>query len=147
MLRSAARVHNQFGEYNRGNFLTAQQAPALEAACIMFALLMTGLGIVWTILSVYAMLECAVERKLVWAPNWNSIIFPTGTLCTSTLEFGIEMDSPAFGVVTVTLIIFLVFFFLLNLVFTVVKVGQGKLLIVREDSRVKERLESEQKER
>ena len=147
LLSSAARVNGEFGAYHKGTFLTAEAAPALEAACVMFALLMTGLDIVLLFLAMYAMIECAVQRKLVWAPNWNSIIFPTGTLATSTLRFGVEMDSPAWRVVSAILIIFLVVVFLLNLGFTITRIWQGRLLVVREDPRVKEKMEMWQKER
>lgn len=141
----AARVYRQFGGYDKGTFLTAEAAVPLEAACVLFALLLTGLGIVWAIFGIFVMTERAVKRELKWAPTWNSIIFPMGTLTTSTSLFAIEMDSPAWRVITAMLIIILTIIFFINLAFTVVKVSKGELLIVREDWRVKKRLEGEQK--
>lgn len=143
----AARVYRQFGGYNKGTFLTAEAAVPLEAAGVLIALLLTGLALVWLILGIFVMLERALKRELTWAPTWNSIIFPTGTLTTSISLFAIEMDSPAWSVITVILIITLAIVFFVNLGFTANKVRKGELLIVREDWRVKKKLEEDQKGR
>lgn len=147
ILGSAASRYGRFAEFNKGSFLTAESAPGVDAACTVLALLMNGLGVVWLLFSVAAMIERAIERTLVWTPSWNAIIFPTATLTTSMLVFSTQMDSPAYRVVTAILTIILVFFFLVNLVMTVLRISQGKLLIVREDWRVKQRMIDQQKER
>ncbi|KAF2717836.1 hypothetical protein K431DRAFT_315409 [Polychaeton citri CBS 116435] len=146
-LGSAANTHGAFAGYNKGTFLTAQAAPALEAACMLIALMLTGLGIVWAVLALYAMMECAYRRELFWAPNWNSTIFPTGTLVTAMLQFSVAMDSPAFRGVTVGLIIIMIAVFLVNMAFAILRISQGKLLIIRDDPRVKAQMEGEQKSR
>lgn len=146
-LGSAARVYRQFGGYDKGTFLTEQAAVPLEAACVLIALLLTGLGIMWTLFACLGMIEKAVKRELRWVPTWNSIIFPTGTLTTSTSLFAIEMDSAAWRVITSMLIIILAIVYIVNLAFTVVKVTKGELLIVREDPRIKKKIEENQKGR
>lgn len=143
----AARVYRQFAGYDKGTFLTEQAAVPLEAACVLIALLLTGLGIVWVIFSIFGMIEKAIKRELKWAPTWNSIIFPTGTLTTSTSLFAIEMDSAAWRVITSILIITLAITYFVNLTFTIIKISKGELLIIREDPRVKKKLEENQKGR
>ena len=63
------------------------------------------------------------------------------------LLFATQMDSPAYRVVTAGLTIILVMVFLLNLVMTVLRISQGRLLIVKEDWRVKQRIMDQEKER
>jgi len=144
-LGAAAQTHAKFAPYNKGTFITAESAPPLNVACVLIALMLTGLGIIWTIFAVYAMIERAVQKKLSWTPSWNAIIFPLGTLTTSTSLFGIAMDSPAWRVVTAMLIIVLTGVFFVNLGFTLTKIWRGELLVVRIDPRVKKRFEGEQK--
>lgn len=138
LLGSAANKYHFFARYNRGTLFTAEAAEPLQIACILVALLLTGLGIIWLMFSVAAMIERAVQKELEWTPGWNSIIFPTGTLCTAFLLFGIDLDSTAFNVVTCILLIILVIVYLVNVVFTMPRIAAGKLLIVREDPRAKQ---------
>lgn len=147
LLGAAADTHKRFAEYNSGIFLTAQAAQPLHMACILLALLLTGLGFVWLFLCICAMLDRAYHRELVWTPAWNAVIFPTGTLATSTTLFATEMDSPFFRVITVILLLGLITVFFVNVTFTVRKIWKGQLLIVREDWRVKEEIEGLRKER
>ena len=147
ILGSAANHYGRFREANRGTFLTAEAAPGLDAACVMAALLLSGLGTVLCLFSVAAMLQRAFQRQLTWTPTWNAIIFPNTTLVSSFLLFAIEMDSRAYRVVSVIMIILLIIVFLVNLVYTVLRISQGKLLVVREDWRVKEEMADEQKVR
>lgn len=136
-LGAAANKYEFFGRYNRGTFITAGAAEPLEIACILFALLLTGLGIIWLMFSVAAMIERAVHKELEWTPGWNSIIFPTGTLCTAFQLFGIGLDSTAFRVVTCIVLVILVIVFIINLAFTIPRIAAGRLLIVRADPRAK----------
>ena len=147
ILGAAATTYGRFAEYNTGTFLTAEAAKGLDAACVLIALLFNGLGVIWFIFGVYCMVERAYHKQLRWTPAWNAIIFPNSTLTTSFLIFGIEMDSPAYRVIAVIFIIALVIVYLINLGFTLVRIWQGKLLIVREDWRVKQEMEDQQKEK
>lgn len=136
-LGSAANTYKKFAPYNRGVFITAEAAAPLEVACVLIALLLTGLGIIWTILSVCAMVERAIQKELQWTPGWNSIIFPTGTLCTSFQLLSVQLGSTAFKVVTCITVVILIIVFLVNVVMTIPRIAAGKLLIVREDPRAK----------
>ncbi|KAK3057512.1 hypothetical protein LTR09_001696 [Extremus antarcticus] len=147
VLGAAATTYHRFGDYNQGTFLTAEAAKGLDAACVLIALLLNGLGILWCLFGIYVMVERAVQKQLRWTPAWNAIIFPNATLATSFLLFSIEMDSPAYRVITCIFIVVLVILFLVNIWFTVLRIWQGQLLIVREDWRVKQQMEEDQKER
>ena len=147
ILGSAANTYNKFGEYNTGTFLTAEAAKGLDAACVLIALLFNGLGVIWCVLGIYCMLERAYEKKLRWTPSWNAIIFPNGTLTTSFIIFAEEMDSPAYRVVATIFTLALLFVYFVNLGFTLVRIWQGKLLVVTEDWRVKKELVERQKEK
>jgi tellurite resistance protein TehA-like permease len=138
ILSSAASTYGRFAGYNKGTFLTATAATPLDVASVLFALWMSGMGIIWALMAFVAMVESAWKRELSWNMSWNSIIFPTGTLTTSFLLMSIEMNSPAFRAVTTALVIFLVLVFFLNTGYTIVRVLQGKLLIVRKNSRAGE---------
>lgn len=147
ILGAAATTYGRFGDYNKGTFITAESAKAVDAACVLIALLFNGLGVIWCIFGIYAMVERAVQKQLPWTPAWNAIIFPNATLTTSFLTFAIEMDSPAYRVIATVFTIVLVVFFLINIGFTLLRIWQGKLLIVREDWRLKQQVEDQQKEK
>ncbi|KAK5166704.1 uncharacterized protein LTR77_008248 [Saxophila tyrrhenica] len=101
ILGAAATTYGRFGDYNKGTFLTAEAARGLDAACVLIALLLNGLGVIWLCFGIYVMVERAVQKQLRWTPAWNAIIL--------------------------------------------LRISQGKLLIVREDWRVKQQLEDRQK--
>ena len=147
ILGAAATTYNRFADYNTGTFITAESGKSLASACVLWALLFNGLGVIWFFFAAWAMLEKAYYKELRWTPAWNAIIFPNGTLATSFAVFAIEMDSPAYRVITCILIIGLVIVYLFNLVMTFLRIYQGKLLIVREDWRLKQETEEQQKEK
>ena len=146
ILGAAASTYGRFGDYNTGTFLTAEAAKALATACVLEALLMNGLGTVWMFFGIFAMVERALKKELHWTPAWNAIIFPNATLTTSFLSFSIDLDSPAFRVITVIMIIILVIVYLINVCFTILRIWQGQILIVREDWRVKQAMEQQKEE-
>lgn len=74
VLGAAATTYGRFGDYNSGTFLTAEAAKSLDAACVLFALLFNGLGVIWVLFGTYAMIERAVQKELRWTPAWNAII-------------------------------------------------------------------------
>jgi tellurite resistance protein TehA-like permease len=86
-------------------------------------------------------------KELRWTPAWNAIIFPNGTLATSFSVFAIEMDSDVYRVITCVFIIGLVIAYLINLFMTLLRIWEGKLLIVREDWRVQQEMDDDQKEK
>lgn len=137
LLGSAASTYGRFAGYNKGSFLTEAAAPPLEVVCVLIALLLTGISIIWMIVAFYALLERAFNKELIWAPTWNSIIFPTGTLATSLLMFSMEMNSPFFRTMTTIFLLFMITVFFINLAFTAWKIFKGQILVVREDPRAK----------
>lgn len=74
VLGAAATTYGRFGDYNSGTFLTAEAGKSLDTACVLWALLFNGLGVIWFIFGIYAMLERAVQGQLRWTPAWNAII-------------------------------------------------------------------------
>ena len=136
VLGSAADTYSNFAGYHEGAFLQRMAAAPLDVACILLALLLTGMAAVWLLIALCAMAELAYKRELKWTLSWNAIIFPTGTLATSTLQLGIEMDSPFFRVITAVILVCMILVFFLNFGFTVFEISQGRLLVVRENPRV-----------
>jgi tellurite resistance protein TehA-like permease len=145
LIGSAADAKRHFANYNRGFFLSGESARAMHAACVLLALLMTGLGFIWLSFAFIAMFQRAWERKLKWAPTWNAVIFPTATLVTSVLLLAEELDSAFFRVLTAVFVVFLTAMFLVNFGFTVVGIWKGKLLIIRDDPRVNARIHDREK--
>lgn len=91
-LGSAAMTFGRFAEYHRGSFLTEIAAAPLNVACVLMAMLMSGMAVGWVVLAFCAFIREMLRRELRWSPEWNSIIFPTGTLTTSFLLFGVAMN-------------------------------------------------------
>ncbi|KAL2433749.1 hypothetical protein ABEF95_010335 [Exophiala dermatitidis] len=145
LLGSAAHTYGRFEGYHKGAFLTETAAAPLEVACIMTALLLSGMGTVWLMLAVWAMAERAFQKELSWTPTWNAIIFPTGTLTTSMLMFSIEMDSPFFHVITTLLLLLMILMFFVNLAATLWEIYQGRLLVIKENPRAKKEIEERHK--
>ncbi|KAJ9612894.1 hypothetical protein H2200_002835 [Cladophialophora chaetospira] len=143
LLGSAAHTYGRFAGYHKGTFLAASAAASLDVACILLAMLTSGMGTIWLIIAFWCMGEHAVHRKLSWTPTWNAIIFPTGTLTSSMLMFGIEMDSPFFRTITTIGLLFLVVMWFVNLAGTVWKIGMGQVLIVKDNWRAKQELEEQ----
>jgi tellurite resistance protein TehA-like permease len=135
ILGSSAQIYGRFAVYNKGTFLTESAAAPLDVACILLGLLLSGMGSIWALLALIAMIEKAWQGQLKWNMSWNSIIFPTGTLTTSFLLFSTELDSPAFRAITTGMVILLVVVFVLNLAFACWKISRGELLIVRRNPR------------
>jgi tellurite resistance protein TehA-like permease len=75
-LSSAATRH--FGDYGKGEFLQQQTTEALHGACLLFALMMFGLGVFWAFFVVCAIMDAVVRGQARWSPAWYSTIFPTG---------------------------------------------------------------------
>ncbi|EXJ61876.1 hypothetical protein A1O7_02306 [Cladophialophora yegresii CBS 114405] len=145
LLGRAADTSGHFAAYGKGFLLTGAAAYSLHVACLLLALLMTGLGAVWLAFAFCAMIDRAYHRQLIWAPTWNAVIFPTATLATSTLLLGLELDSPFFRIVTAILVVFLVLVFFVNVAFTLRGIFKGQLLIVKDDPRTKGQLDERPK--
>ena len=143
ILGSAASTYGSFAGYHKGTFLTASAAPSLNVACVLLAMLLSGMATIWLILAIWCMGEHAVSKQLSWTPTWNAIIFPTGTLITSMLMFGVEMDSPFFRTITTIGLLVLVILWFVNLGGTVWMISKGQLLVVKENWRAKQEFEQQ----
>jgi tellurite resistance protein TehA-like permease len=82
-LGTASTTH--FAEYGKGPFLQQQTANALHAGCVLFALMLFGLGIFWALFAVYGILDAVLRGQAKWTPAWYSTIFPTG-MCISSRQ-------------------------------------------------------------
>jgi hypothetical protein len=63
ILGSSARTYGRFAAYNKGTFLTEPAAAPLDVACVFLALLMTGMGSIWALIALCAMIEKAWQRE------------------------------------------------------------------------------------
>lgn len=75
-LSTASIMH--FPEYSRGPFLQEAAAASLHGACMLFALMMFGLGLFWLLFVVCGIMDAVVRGQAKWSPAWYSTIFPTG---------------------------------------------------------------------
>lgn len=75
-LGTASTTH--FADYGKGTFLRQEAASTLNGACVLFALMMFGLGVFWGLFAVYAILDAVLRGQTKWTPAWYSTIFPTG---------------------------------------------------------------------
>lgn len=87
-----------FGGYNKGTFLNAEAGAGMFSSSMMIALLMLGFDVFWLIFVAYALIDTAIQRKHVASMAWWSTIFPVGTMNTTFLVLGQELDSPTFRV-------------------------------------------------
>lgn len=81
-LSTASTTH--FADYGKGPFLQQDAAMALHGSCVLFALMMFGLGIFWVVYAVYGILDAVVRKQAKWTPAWYSTIFPSGQLPVPT---------------------------------------------------------------
>lgn len=95
----------------------------------MLSLLLFGFGVFLLVIAVCAILEGAFRREISWSMMWWSTIFPLGTMNTAMLVYAVEMDSPAWRVLTAGLLVLLVVNYLVNCGYTIYNVMWGTLLV------------------
>ncbi len=144
-LSSAALTRMDFANYNKGTFLTASAASGLSAASILIAMLCLGFAYFWLFVTLTALIENAIKKKLSYSMMWWATVFSLGTVCTAWLELSIEMNSPAFRTIVTGLWLILFVDFLINWVFTIKGVIFGNLLFKRGKEDMKKQLEQEEK--
>lgn len=135
VLSDASTLH--FPQYERGTALQPSVAAALHGACLLFALMLFGLGVFWTLWGVYAIIDAVVRREAKWTPAWYSTVFPTGTMNTALVLFSEQFDSPAFRVLATGLLILLTINLLLNAFYTIRGIARRQILILKDDPRQK----------
>jgi tellurite resistance protein TehA-like permease len=79
-LSTAAKTH--FPGYAKGTFLQEPAAAALSGACVLFALMMYGLGLFWMFWGIYAIVDAVIRKQTKWTPAWYGTIFPLGKSCS-----------------------------------------------------------------
>ncbi|KAK3681236.1 voltage-dependent anion channel-domain-containing protein [Podospora appendiculata] len=112
-----------YGPRGGGTLLSATAAQSLNVACIVLALLLTGMAVLWFFLALIAALYKAFYRDLAWSTVGNSAVLAVASMALSTIELGLELDSLFFQVLSCVLACF-----------------RGHLLIVRKDPRYQNQL-------
>ncbi|KAF2666420.1 hypothetical protein BT63DRAFT_482177 [Microthyrium microscopicum] len=136
VLSSAAIKH--FGNYDKGTFLTVESAKTLQGGSMGLALLFLGFDIFWAIFVIVALAEAGWKKQLKLGMPWWSTIFPIGTMNTTFLVMGQELDSPTFRVLATGLYLILLIDYLCCWVMTGYLVYKGQLLDGRQQLRKKD---------
>jgi tellurite resistance protein TehA-like permease len=126
VLGTAATKH--FGGYNKGAFLTAESAATLQGGSMLLAILSLGFDIFWAIFVITALVEAGFKKQLRLGMPWWATIFPLGTMNTTFLAMGQELDSTTFRVLATGLYVVLLVDYFCCWVMTVYLVYKGKLL-------------------
>jgi tellurite resistance protein TehA-like permease len=96
----------------------AAMAP-LEIVCVLLALLMGGMAVVWLLLGIITIFYRLSRRELAWNLSWNGIVSPVTTLAVLSILLAMELDSAFFRVAACVIIICCMLMVVVNLGFTV----------------------------
>lgn len=77
----------------------------LELVCVVLALLMGGMAVVWLLVALYALFYRMARRELAWNPSWNGIVAPMATLAILSILLGMKLDSPFFRIAACVFIV------------------------------------------
>ncbi|KAK1830828.1 voltage-dependent anion channel-domain-containing protein [Podospora conica] len=110
-------------------------AEAVNVVCVMLALLLLGMAVLWLLLGLVGVLRRGRER---WSPLWNGVMFPVGTVALAAARLGTGLGERAFSVAAVVLVVCCAVLWVVNLGFTLVGVVAGRVLVVRKDPREEE---------
>ncbi|KAL6721807.1 hypothetical protein ACLMJK_000912 [Lecanora helva] len=99
---AASPGHQVFANYDRGTFITASSGQVINAASALAGLVIWGYATFWALFSLIATihLEFCTQGGIrnskyslsVWSP-----VFPMGVYALGTLQFGKDMNSPAWS--------------------------------------------------
>ncbi|KAK3953730.1 voltage-dependent anion channel [Pseudoneurospora amorphoporcata] len=133
--RAAEDVSAILGDANAhgapsGNLFTAATAQATHVVCILLALLLLGLAVLWLIFSMVGFVSFAIRGGLSWRGQWNDAVIPVVALALSTVQFRTELNSSFFGVVTWVLVVAAAASLLINLVLCIKQVMSATFLTV-----------------
>ncbi|KAK1778975.1 voltage-dependent anion channel-domain-containing protein [Copromyces sp. CBS 386.78] len=131
--RAAEDVSAIFGDANAhgapsGNLFTPATAQATHVVCILLALLLLGLAVLWLIFSMVGFVSFAMRGGLSWKGQWNDTAIPVAALALSTVQFTTELNSSFFGVVTCVLVVAAAASLLINLVLCIKQVMSATFL-------------------
>ncbi|KAK4034297.1 voltage-dependent anion channel-domain-containing protein [Parachaetomium inaequale] len=96
----------------------AAMAP-LETVCVLLALLMGGIAVVWLLLGIITIFYRLSRGELAWNPSWNGIVSPVATLAVLSILLAMELDSAFFRIAACVIIICCILMVVVNLGFTV----------------------------
>ena len=122
-----------FGQYNQGTFLTQQATSPIASISVVLALMFVGFDLFWLMFALYFIVDGAAQRKLSFTMTWWSTIFPVATLNIALLNLSIEMDSPAFRVLTTGMLLILLIDYFICWGFTFWGIWEGRILNGREE--------------
>ncbi|WVF72797.1 hypothetical protein IAT40_007615 [Kwoniella sp. CBS 6097] len=93
---------------NQGRILITSMADSIYAGCLLCALILWGLGLVFYVLAMMVTLDHGLGHSEYWSPKnlsigWLAYTFPIGVWATATTLLSQELDSPALRV-TATII-------------------------------------------
>lgn len=111
-----------------GNLFTPATAQATHVVCILLALLLLGLAVLWLIFSLMAFVSYAIRRRLSWKGQCNDTVIPVAAFALSTVQFRSELNSSFFGVVTCVLVVVAAASLLINLVLCIKQVVSATFL-------------------
>jgi tellurite resistance protein TehA-like permease len=127
-----------FSGYDKGTFLTAESATTLQGGSMVLAILFLGFDIFWAIFVIIALVEAGFQKQLKLGMPWWSTIFPLGTMNTTFLVMGQELDSPTFRVLATGLYLILLMDYICCWVMTIYLVYKGELLDGRQQLQKKD---------
>jgi tellurite resistance protein TehA-like permease len=105
---------------------------------MVLAILFLGFDIFWAVFVIFALVEAAFKKQLKLGMPWWSTIFPIGTMNTTFLVLGQELDSPTFRVLATALYLILLADYFCCWVMTCYLVYKGQLLDGRQQLKKKD---------
>jgi tellurite resistance protein TehA-like permease len=105
---------------------------------MVLAILFLGFDIFWAIFVIIALLEAGFKKQLKLGMPWWSTIFPIGTMNTTFLVLGQELDSPTFRFLATGLYLILLTDYFCCWAMTVYLVWKGELLDGRQQLQKKD---------
>ncbi|KAK0619084.1 voltage-dependent anion channel-domain-containing protein [Immersiella caudata] len=124
------------GDRNRGSVPSPRAAQSVHVVCILLALFLVSMAVVWLVLSFMAVLFRLSRRELQWNPTLNGTVFPVASLGFAMAQLSDVLQSRFLGVLDCVLLVLSSVFFIVHLLLTFVHIFQGRLLIIREDRRL-----------
>ena len=92
---------------------------SLEIICVLLAVLMGGLAVIWLLLGIVTIIYRTWRRELSWNPSWNGIVSPLATLAILCILLEVKMQTGFFGITACVVIVVCVLMVVVNLMFTI----------------------------
>ena len=108
---TASPGHQTFASYDRGYFITASSGQVISTVSTLAALVLWGYATFWILFSLAATIHLEIFSKggirsskyrlAVWSP-----VFPLGVYTLATIEFGKNMNAPAWNALSSGYVLF-----------------------------------------